>query len=109
MHADAGKERVRVATRDHHRSEVIAVEEELMRFAVAESFALPALPQIVRVLVAFVACCGIDNRDVTQRDQILTGDPLDYRLLAQQYGQRDSFVDQLPGGAHDLGLFAFWK
>src|SRR6185312_15072895 len=59
MHADARKQRVGIATRHHHRTEVVAVEEQLMRFAVTQSFPLSALPQVVGVLVAFITRCRI--------------------------------------------------
>src|SRR5437762_6211019 len=52
VHADAGQQRVRIATGDHHRAEVVAVEQQLMRLAVAQSLSLAALPEIISVFIA---------------------------------------------------------
>src|SRR5205823_10245935 len=77
MHSNTGEECVGVFAGDHHRSEIIAVEQQLVRFAMTQSFSLATLPQIVGVLVALVGGCRVIDGDVAERDVVLFGKSLD--------------------------------
>ena len=54
MHPDAREKSIGIAAGDHNRSEIIAVEQKLVCFAVTQAFALAAQPEIVGVLVSLV-------------------------------------------------------
>src|ERR1700682_5716771 len=109
MHSHAREKGVGVTARYHHRAEIVAVEQQLMRFAVAQPLPLAALPQIVRILVALVGLGWVFDQDVAKGEMVFSGDALDRVMLSQKNRRRYAFVRDHARGANDLRLFAFRK
>src|ERR1039458_4626294 len=64
---------VGVTDGDHHRAEIDALEEELVRLGERQSLALAALEEEVRVPLAMLRRAGILDADAGERDAIFFG------------------------------------
>src|SRR6266404_1074756 len=99
MHVHARDECICMTESDHHRSEIISVEEKLLRFAMTQAFSLPALPQIVGVFFAVQRARGIFNANVGEENRIFARETMNDVGISKKNRKRDSFVEEHLRGA----------